>query len=486
MKTAFHTLGCKVNQYETEAIKEAFVSRGAETVGEDEYADVYVINTCTVTNIADRKSRQFIRRAKKMNPDAIVAVTGCYAQTSPEEVRSMPEVDIVIGNSIKNELVDRIIELYESSASEVSRGREAGKKENSEREKDKYFRVLPYAELTDYEDMGIVTSDESSMARAYIKIEEGCNRFCSYCLIPYARGKVRSRAPEDVVREAKALVDKGYREIVLTGINTALYGTEPGFEFERMPGEEGLSGLETIVRRINALKGDFRIRLSSLEPTVVDKDDVMKLLGYEKLCHHLHLSIQSGSDHVLSLMNRHYTRADYLEIVKALREFDPYYGITTDIIVGFPGEAEEDFEETLDVVRRVGFGKVHVFRYSPRKGTPGESMPDAVPGKTKNRRAEELDRLASDISGKFMQDMAGTIRRVLIEEMQDGYLTGYTDNYVKVYIKADQAFSAAGGPTDMAGQLCDVSITGPFRDGVLAVPEHADSGCGEERAAMAP
>ena len=446
MKAAFHTLGCKVNQYETEAIKEAFVSRGAEIVNEDEFADVYVINTCTVTNIADRKSRQFIRRAKRVNPDAVIVVTGCYAQVSSDEVAAMPEVDLVIGNALKTEIADKAFVLYEKA--------NAGDRES-------YYHVLSYDELTGYEDMGVVTSDESSMSRAYIKIEEGCNRFCSYCLIPYARGRVRSRAPEQVVAEAKALVEKGYKEIVLTGINTALYGTEPGFDFVHEADEAGLSGMEAIIKRIDAIEGDFRIRLSSLEPTVVDKDDVLKLLGYEKLCHHLHLSIQSGSNKVLAAMNRHYTRDEYLEIVKALRDFDPHYGITTDIIVGFPGETEADFEDTLDIVRRAGFGKVHVFRYSPRKGTPGENMPDAISGEVKNVRAAMLEKHAKETAEAFFEALIGSVQTVLIEEVRDGYAEGYTDNYIKISISDEASMIRTG-------EFYKVRLIETFGDGIRA------------------
>lgn len=448
MKAAFHTLGCKVNQYETEAIKEAFVSRGADIVGEDEFADVYVINTCTVTNIADRKSRQFIRRAKKINPDAVMIVTGCYAQTSPEEVAGMPEVDAVIGNSLKTEIVGRAFELAEQ--------RTKGMHED-------VFHVLDYDELRDYEDMGIVTADESSMSRAYIKIQEGCNRFCSYCLIPYARGRVRSRQPDEIIREARGLIERGCREIVLTGINTALYGTEPEFAFEHEADEEGLSGLEAVIKRLDALEGDFRIRLSSLEPTVVDINDVRKLLGYGKLCHHLHLSIQSGSDHVLELMNRHYTADDYLEIVRALKDFDPYYGITTDIIAGFPGETEEDHKETLRLIEKAGFGRVHVFRFSPRKGTKAEKMEGAVDGTTKARRGAELSDAAARAFEAFVESNKGRTHRFLAEETEDGYICGYTDNYIRAYVKEG---SAGAEP----GEFCDVRITGLFRDGALAEP----------------
>ena len=447
MKVAFHTLGCKVNQYETEAIKEAFVSRGAEIAAEDEYADVYVVNTCTVTNMADRKSRQYIRRMKSVNPEALMVVTGCYAQVAAEDIEGMNEVDMVIGNGLKSEITDRVYAALEKKTSPVS-------------------EVLAYEDLTHYEDMGIVTSDESSMCRAYIKIEEACNRFCSYCLIPYARGRVRSRKPEDVVSEARALIDKGYKEIILTGINTALYGTEPEFSFEREADEEGLTGIETIIKRIDALEGDFRIRLSSLEPTVVDAEDVKKLLGYEKLCHHLHLSAQSGSSSVLKAMNRHYDREDYLGIVKALREFDPLYGITTDIIVGFPGESDEDFEDSLDVVRQAEFARVHAFKYSPRKGTKGASLNGRVPGEISSARASELEKVATKVADKFNEKNFDAVHRVLAEELQEGYITGYTDNYIRVYIDVENSDNKTA---PRLGDFCRVKLTENFKDGCKAV-----------------
>ena len=449
MKAAFHTLGCKVNQYETEAIKEAFVSRGAEIVAEDEYADVYVVNTCTVTNMADRKSRQYIRRMNSVNPDAIIVVTGCYAQVAADEVSAMPEVDLVIGNSLKNEIAEKAYELFENrSGAETS------------------SHVLGYDELMHYEDMGIVTSDESSMCRAYIKIEEGCNRFCSYCLIPYARGRVRSRRPEDVVAEAEVLIAKGYKEIILTGINTALYGTEPEFAFDRNSDEEGLSGLEVIIKRIDKIDEDFRIRLSSLEPTVVDKDNVERLIKYEKLCHHLHLSIQSGSDSVLKSMNRHYSREGYLDIVRMLRGYDPLYGITTDIIVGFPGESDADFEDSLDIVKQAEFARVHAFRYSPRKGTRGAELKGRVAGEVSKERAARLEGEAIKTAHEFNEKNFGVISRVLAEEEQDGYITGYTDNYIKVYIDVSKG---PGNSSPRLGEFCKVKLTENYKDGCKAV-----------------
>ncbi len=454
MRVAFHTLGCKVNHYETEAMREAFVSRGAVSVGEDEPADVYVINTCTVTNIADRKSRQFIRRVKRINPDALIVVTGCYAQVEPEEVAGMPEVDLVVGNGQKSKICELVLDMLEAHGS-----RSCQAEPGSGTGEEPRIVVLPRAELTEYEDMGLVSSGESGMTRAYVKIQEGCDRFCSYCLIPYARGPVRSRALEEIVEEVKMLLASGIREIVLTGINTALYGTEQSAEHSL---EELLGALDAIVMPAD---DDFRIRFSSLEPTVVDKDHVEKIIRFRRLCHHLHLSVQNGSDNVLAAMNRHYTRKDYLEIVDAIREYDPLYGITTDIIVGFPGETDSDFADTLDIVERSQFGKVHVFRYSPRKGTVGAQLPDAVPGQVKNDRSDELESAAEEVARRFMQSNFDTVHTVLAEEIRDGYITGYTDNYIKVYIPVSEM--QADNPR--LGSFCRVKLIQIFRDGCKAV-----------------
>lgn len=446
MKVAFHTLGCKVNHYETEAIKEAFVSRGAETVGEDEFADAYIINTCTVTNIADRKSRQFIRRARRVNPGAVIAVTGCYAQVASEEIASLPEVDIVVGNGRKSEICGLVMQkLQEAQKPDVNEGGSAD------------MHVLPRAELTYYEDMGRVTSAGEGMIRAYLKIQDGCDRFCSYCLIPYARGPVRSRPKDEILEELRGMLANGFREIVLTGINTALYGTEDGADCS-------LSELLTEIDEMEAPdEAGFRIRLSSLEPTVVDKDNVEEIIRHNRLCHHLHLSAQNGSDAVLKAMNRHYDRAEYLEIVKALREFDPDFGITTDIIVGFPGETEEDFRDTLDIVKEARFGKTHVFRYSPRKGTAGAKLGDAVPEAVKKERAGILEEAADEVARGFRESILGSEHVVLVEQEEDGFMTGYTGNYIKVYISDPEK-------TLRPGEFCRVKLTELFREGCKALP----------------
>ena len=413
MKIAFHTLGCKVNQYETEALAERFAEKGHEIVGETDFADVYIINTCSVTSLADRKSRQYIRRMKKINPDSIVAVTGCYSQVAPEEVASVEGVNVVTGTNEKSRLPE-YIDLYAGNPGP------------------QIIRVKSREELDTYDEMGIITSMESR-TRAYIKIQEGCNRFCSYCIIPYARGDVRSRAPEDVVAEAKALIEKGFKEIVLTGINTALYGTEKGFA-EKYGSD---SGIEIIINKINALDGDFRIRLSSLEPTVINAEYVKNLMKYDKLCHHLHLSVQSGSDNIIKAMNRHYTKAEYLEIVDTLKSFDPGYGITTDIIAGFPGETEEDFRESIDIIKKAGFCKVHAFNYSKRPGTKAADMKGHLPPDLKSRRTKELMTAGEEASKAFYERNKGTVRRVLFEEIDvaKNELVGYTDNYIKVYVE---------------------------------------------------
>ena len=476
MKVAFHTLGCKVNHYETEAIKEAFVSRGAEAVSEDGFADVYIINTCTVTNIADRKSRQFIRRAKKANPDALVAVTGCYAQVSADELAAMPEVDLIVGNGRKSAIcglvMQKLADRDRALAAESGPAKDGeGASDASAAEAAAGGRadvlVLPREELDFYEDMGRIEAGSDGMTRAYIKIQDGCDRFCSYCLIPYARGPVRSRSAEDILEEVRDLTGSGYREIVLTGINTALYGTEPGAGCS-------LSELLTMLDELEVPDGrDFRVRLSSLEPTVVDKDNVEEIIRHKRLCHHLHLSVQAGSDNVLKSMNRHYTREEYLDIVKALREYDPEFGITTDIIVGFPGETEEDFRDSVEIVKEAGFGKTHVFRYSPRKGTAGARMKDAVPEAVKKERAGILEEAAEEAACGFRQSVTGREQTVLIEEEEDGYLTGYTGNYIKVYIKAAGAEGADAPAGDasgnlMPGEFCTAIPAGLFRDGVLA------------------
>ena len=436
MKVAFHTLGCKVNQYETEALALKFRERGYEIVGETDFADIYIINTCTVTGLADRKSRQYIRKMKKLNPESVVAVTGCYAQISPDEVQAVEGVNIVSGTNEKGKLIDYI--------------------ENFFVERLPQMHVLPYEELKTYEETGLVTATETR-TRAYIKIQEGCNRFCSYCVIPYARGSVRSRAVADVLAEAQGLLDQGFRELVLTGINAALYGTEPGFE--KAP--DGMYGIEWIIKELNDLPGNFRIRLSSLEPAVVNAEYVKNLMKYEKLCPHLHLSAQSGSDDILKAMNRPYDRNDYLEIVSVLKEFDPEYGISTDLIVGFPGETEENFQDSVKLIEEVGFCKVHAFKYSQRPMTKAASMKNQIAPPVKKARSQVLMEAGELASQRFYEANRGKVRTVLIEEyLEDtGCMTGYTDNYIRVYIRGHQP--------ELINTFCPVELDESFMDGMI-------------------
>ena len=436
MKAAFYTLGCKVNQYETEAIREQFRQAGYEIVQEDGPADVYVVNTCTVTNMADRKSRQFIRKAHKQNPDAVIAVTGCYAEMDKDAVSAIEGVSIVTGTDGKSCILEKVEKmLKEKGSSDVE--------------------VKPYEELDRYEELGIITEMEGR-TRAFIKIEEGCDRFCSYCIIPFARGKVRSRSRDEIVEEVTGLVSRGYREIVLTGINTALYGTDLGY-----------GGIAPLIEALDNVPGDFRIRLSSLEPTVIDADYAAGLLKYRKLCHHLHLSAQSGSDRILKSMNRHYTHDDYVGIVKRLREEDPYYGISADIIVGFPGEDESDLEDSKRLIAESELVKTHVFKYSVRKGTRAASMPDQVDDMTKTKGSREV--IAEGVKAElgFMKKCEGQVRRVLFEREERGMITGYTDNYIKVYV-------SAGSEGASPGEFASVKLGELYSDGVKGevVPEN--------------
>ncbi|MDD5922719.1 MAG: tRNA (N(6)-L-threonylcarbamoyladenosine(37)-C(2))-methylthiotransferase MtaB [Eubacteriales bacterium] len=434
-RAAFHTLGCKVNQYETEALIEQFRRAGFEIVGEDQTADAYIINTCTVTNLADRKSRQFIRRARKKNSEAVIAVTGCYAQVKPEEISSIEGVEIVCGTDEKKELLHLVEErLVEKD------------KEDLENIPD--VKVLPHDELTQYEELGHIRG-MGSRSRAFIKIQDGCDNYCTYCLIPYARGRIRSRAEKDIIEEVQRLTDAGFAEIVLTGINTAYYGRENA---------SAGGGLEPLLAKLNDLSGDFRIRLSSLEPTMIDAAYVKRLLPFDRLCHHLHLALQSGSDRVLTEMHRRYTMKEYREILDVLRDFDPEYGVSTDIIVGFPGETERDFQESVKIVREARFCKTHVFPYSPREGTAASLRTDQIPGTVKHERSKILLEEADQAEQDFLRSCTGSFRDVLIEKTPEDPVTGedqgifedekmtaekdgekafsegYTDNYIKTLI----------------------------------------------------
>ncbi len=444
MKIAFYTLGCKVNQYETQALKEKFAALGYEMVGEQDPADVYVVNTCTVTGLADRKSRQYIRRMKKLNPQSVTAVIGCYAQTNPEEVKAIDGVDIVLGTNEKNSLPDYVARFLSEKGEQL-------------------FHIKEYEELSDYEETGVITSMESR-TRAYIKVQEGCNQFCSYCIIPFARGSIRSRGIEEIRAEAVSLIKKGFKEIVLTGINTALYGMEKDFETLKNEQEDKLFGIETVISLLNEIPGDFRIRLGSLEPTVINAAYAKRLLCYEKLCPHMHLSVQSGSERILGLMNRHYDRAAYLEIVSALRENDPGYGFSTDIIVGFPGETDADFADSISLVEETGYNKVHVFPYSKREGTRAADFSHQIAPTVKKARAAELTQAAAKTAFKFYESLCGTTRQVLFEEYdeQNNEVSGLSDNYVRVYCSVRNRKEAES----VLNRFVNVKLEIPYKEGI--------------------
>lgn len=423
-KVAFHTLGCKVNQYETEAMEKIFEENQFKIVEDTEVADVYVINTCTVTNLSDRKSRQFIRKVKKINKDAIVAVVGCYSQVSPEEVEKIEGVDVIIGTSDRN----KIVELCEKAKYE-------NKKINIVRS------IKTYKEFEKIE-----VEDIKSKTRAYIKIQDGCNQFCSYCIIPYARGPIRSRDKDDILSEIEILSKSGFKEIVLTGIHVASYGKDLGD-----------INLGELIQEIALIKDIERIRLSSVEPNLITEDFMNILVSTKKVCDHFHLSLQSGSNNILKKMNRKYTREEYKEKVDLIRKYMPDAGITTDIIVGFPGETEKEFNETIEFVKEIGFSRIHVFKYSPRKGTPAAKYKNQVHGKIKNQRSKELITLGEELTEIFNKRFLNKKMDILYEEKIDGFYEGYTTNYIRVKASANN---------DIIGNIVETKIINS-KDGYL-------------------
>ena len=429
-KVAFHTLGCKVNQYETEAMEELFEREGYELVGEEDFADVYVINTCTVTNMSDRKSRQFIRRAKRLNKDSILAVVGCYSQTSPEEIEEIEGVDVILGTSSRN----RIVELCQEAGLENKR----------------INMVKDIRQNREFEKISI--NDLNDMTRAYIKIQDGCNQYCSYCIIPYARGPIRSRDIEDIYEEVVELAAKGFKEIILTGIHVASFGKD--FEDSR--------DLKDLIGLISTVDGIERIRFSSVEPRLIDHDFMKVLVESGKCCDHFHLSLQSGSDTVLKRMNRKYDRAEYREKVDLIRHYMPEAGITTDIIVGFPGETEEEFQETMDFVEEIGFSRLHVFKYSKREGTPAASMENQIDGNTQQERSARLIDLGERTMEDFAKAFIGRTLKVLVEENSDGRtLEGYTSNYLRVSLDYNP---------DLIGRIIELEIVGLRGDLLVGKP----------------
>ena len=429
-KAALHNLGCKVNAYETEAMQHLLEEAGYEIVPFTQKADVYVINTCSVTNMADRKSRQMLHKAKKNNPDSIVVAAGCYVQTSEKEVLNDLSVDIVIGNDRKHDLV-RLLEEYSlDSVNDTVDDINDGKH--------------------DFEELFIDQTKEHT--RAFIKVQDGCNQFCSYCIIPYARGRVRSRRFENVIAEVERLAANGFKEVVLTGIHLSSYGVD----FEEA------TGLLELIQAVNAVKGIERIRLGSLEPKIVTEHFASELSKLDKICPHFHLSLQSGCDATLKRMNRKYTTKEYERGCELLRKYFVHPAITTYVIVGFPGETEEEFEQTKAYLEHIHFYEMHIFKYSKRKGTRAAVMPDQIDEQIKAARSEKLIALGHDMSKEFRKFYIGKNEEVLFEEKavigDKEYFVGYTKEYVKVAKKTAE---------NLENQIVSGRISGMLTDEIL-------------------
>ncbi|WP_125144044.1 tRNA (N(6)-L-threonylcarbamoyladenosine(37)-C(2))-methylthiotransferase MtaB [Clostridium transplantifaecale] len=428
-KAALHNLGCKVNAYETEAMQQLLEDAGYEIVPFKEGADVYIINTCSVTNVADKKSRQMLHRAKKMNPESVVVAVGCYVQAAKDDLEKDSAVDLIIGNNKKKDLVE-LLERY------------FGDREERE-------EVIDIAASHEYEELHV--KKIAGHTRAFIKVQDGCNQFCSYCIIPYTRGRVRSRAVEDVVREVEGLAAAGYKEIVLTGIHLSSYGVD--FAGEK---KENLLGL---IQKLDKIEGIERIRLGSLEPRIITEEFTSALASLRTICPHFHLSLQSGCNATLARMNRHYTAEDYLERCGILRKHFDNPAVTTDVIVGFPGETEEEFAATKEFLETVRFYEMHIFKYSKREGTKAAVMENQVPEPVKSVRSEILLTLERQMSGAYRESFLGKETEVLLEEPViiegDTYMMGHTRQYVKAAVPFREGLKNATVKGILKGKLTD-------------------------------
>lgn len=455
-KVALHNLGCKVNAYETESMRRILEEAGYEIVPFEEQADVYVINTCSVTNMADRKSRQMIHRARKRNPGSVVVAAGCYVQTAEEHVREDGAADILIGNNKKHELAD----LLEHFFAEREKQKESMMPAQEERNASCVL-VENIAEDRIYEESGVNRAGEHT--RAFVKVQDGCNQFCSYCIIPYARGRVRSRNPEHTLREVEALAANGYREVVLTGIHLSSYGTD--LNRQDTPAREEIS-LLALVQKVHEIKGIERIRLGSLEPKIVTEDFVRALSKLPKVCPHFHLSLQSGCDATLKRMNRKYTCEEYAKGCGLLRKYFTHPAITTDVIVGFPGETEDEFAVTRKFLKSIGFFEIHIFRYSRREGTPAAGMEHQIPEQVKAERSDALFTDLSRMNREFLDWYSGREVGVLMEEeiSVEGkkYFLGHTGEYVKAAVHLPD-----GASRNLANKLVKGRVASVLTEDVL-------------------
>ena len=426
-KAALHNLGCKVNAYETESMQQLLEKAGYEIVPFEEKADVYVVNTCSVTNIADRKSRQMLHRAKKRNPDSVVVVAGCYVQTAKERALTDASVDILIGNNKKHQLPEMLEQFF--AVRQEDKDREDGDAKEQQSGVCNHRGALAIVDIAkehEYEKLSVNRTTEHT--RAFLKVQDGCNQFCSYCIIPYARGRVRSRGVSEVLREVERLAASGCREIVLTGIHLSSYGLDLGTD------------LLSLIQKVHQISGIARIRLGSLEPKIVTEEFAQQLSQLPKLCPHFHLSLQSGCDATLQRMNRKYTCEQYAQGCELLRKYFDHPAITTDVIVGFPGETAEEFETTRSFLEQIGFFEIHIFKYSLRKGTRAAQMPQQVPEDVKHARSEQLFSDQAPRNEAFLNWYLGKEVQVLLEEKvsfgETEYLVGYTKEYVKAAVLA--------------------------------------------------
>lgn len=431
---AFLTLGCKVNSYETEAIRGMFEAAGYEILDFKDIADVYVVNTCTVTNIADRKSRQMLHQARKRNPEAIIVAVGCYVQAKEEELLKDSSIDLVVGNNRKSE----IVKLVENCRADINENK----------------IVLDINDQKEYEELSIISTMEKT--RAFIKIQDGCNRFCSYCIIPYVRGRVRSRNEQDILDEINKLAKMGYKEFVLTGIHISSYGTDRLSDnddiYTKMP-------LASLIKAIGQIPGIERIRLGSLEPRIITEDFVKEIADVKQFCPHFHLSLQSGSNTVLKRMNRKYTAEEYYERVQLLKKYFENPAFTTDVIVGFPGETEDEFNETIDFVKKIGFSHIHVFKYSKRAGTVAARMEGQIPEDIKQKRSNELISVAREMSKDYKALFLGKIEKILVEDEEvicgKTYQVGHNERYLRLAFESDENLINKIIPVKVEKELTD-------------------------------
>ena len=450
MKTvAFITLGCKVNQYETNAMTQQFIEKGYEVVDHTQKADIYIVNTCTVTNMSDRKSRQMLRRVKELNKEAIVVACGCYAQVAKEELEKIEEINLVLGNNEKKDIVEYVETYIHHQTLNKNKGNTLHIKDKSKKieedvkasqnkeitanaGKNKITKDRVETQIQDvmnqkeFVEFGDITFTEKT--RAVIKIQDGCDRFCSYCIIPYARGRVRSRKPEHILSEIQKIAKEGIKEVVITGIHIASYGKDFKQEYR----------LIDLLEEMNEIEGIERIRLGSIEPLLITEEFVNRLEKLSKICHQFHLSLQSGCDETLKRMNRRYTTEQFQEITKLLRNAFEDAILTTDIIVGFPGESEEEFEKTYKFLKEIKFYKMHVFKYSPRKGTKAAVMPNQIDGNKKEERSKRLIELSNKNEKTYNEQYLGKEVEVLFEEEKDGVWQGHTKNYILAHYKTEK------------------------------------------------